>query len=91
MAHKGNESDRIPAITQSKGAEAVIPPKSNRKEPCEYKREPYWERNQIEGAFNKLKHWRRIATRYDRRSIYFLLALYPGFLGHLGLTNVEST
>ncbi|HZA22940.1 MAG TPA: IS5/IS1182 family transposase, partial [Dehalococcoidia bacterium] len=30
----------------------------------------------IEGAFNKLKHWRRITTRYDRKSIYFLSALY---------------
>ena len=55
---------------------AVIPPKRNRKEPWEYDRELYRQRNLIERAFNKLKHWRRIATRYDRRSIYFLSALY---------------
>jgi transposase len=57
----------------------VIPPKSNRKVSREYDRELYklykW-RNLIERTFNKLKHWRRIATRYDRKSLYFLSALY---------------
>ncbi len=58
------------------GAIAVIPPKSNRKSPWEYDRELYKQRNLIERAFNKLKHRRRIATRYDRRSLYFLAALH---------------
>ena len=47
------------------GAIAVVPPKSNRKSPWEYDRELYKQRDLIELAFNKLKHWRRIATRYD--------------------------
>ena len=76
LADKGYESNRIKAFIRSGGAKAVIPPKSNRKEPWEYDRELYRERNLIERSFNKLKHWRRIATRYDRRSIYFLSALY---------------
>ena len=38
--------------------------------------ELYQERNLIERAFNKLKQWQRIATRYDRRSLYFLSALH---------------
>ena len=38
--------------------------------------ELYRERNLIERAFNKLKQWRRIATRYDRKSLYFLSALH---------------
>ena len=42
----------------------------------EYDRELYRERNLIERAFNKLKQWRRIATRYDRKSLYFLSALH---------------
>ena len=46
--------------------EAVI--QSNRRDPD---RELYRERNLIERAFNKLKQWRRIATRYDRKSLYF--------------------
>ena len=76
IADKGYESNRILAFIRAQGAEAVIPPKSNRRDPWEYDRELYRERNLIERAFNKLKHWRRIATRYDRRSICFLSALY---------------
>ena len=76
IADKGYESNRILAFIRSKGATAVIPPKSNRRAPREYDRDLYRERNLIERAFNKLKHWRRIATRYDRRSLYFLSALY---------------
>ena len=76
LADKGYESNRVLGCIRSSGATAVIPPKRNRKEPWEYDRELYRQRNLIERAFNKLKHWRRIATRYDRRSTYYLSALY---------------
>lgn len=76
IADKGYDSNRILSFIHSQGAIAVIPPKSNRKTPQEYDRELYKRRNLIERAFNKLKHWRRIATRYDRRSLYFLAALH---------------
>ena len=76
IADKGYESNRLLAFIRDQGAEAVIPPKSNRRDPWEYDRELYRERNLIERAFNKLKQWRRIATRYDRRSLYFLSALH---------------
>ena len=76
IADKGYESNRLLAFIQDQGAEAVIPPKSNRRDPWEYDRELYRERNLIERAFNKLKQWRRIATRYDRKSLYFLSALH---------------
>ena len=76
IADKGYESNRLLDFVRASGAEAVIPPKSNRREPWEYDRELYKQRNLIERAFNKLKQWRRIATRYDRRSLYLLSALY---------------
>ena len=76
IADKGYESNRVLAFIRNQGAEAVIPPKSNRRDPWEYNRELYKQRNLIERAFNKLKQWRRIATRYDRRSLYLLSALY---------------
>ena len=41
-----------------------------------YSRRTYKKRNPIERFFNKLKHFRRIATRYDRRAEYFLAALH---------------
>ena len=64
IAGKEYESSKIPAFILANGATAVIPPKSNRGDPCEYDRE----RNLIERAFNKLKRWRRIAIRYALRS-----------------------
>ncbi len=76
LADKGYDSDTILRFIREQGAIAVIPPRSNRKIQREYDRELYKQRNLIERAFNKLKHWRRIATRYDRRRIYFLAALH---------------
>ena len=54
------------------GAEAVIPCNPTRKQPIPYDFEAYKVRNTIERCFNKLKHFRRIATRFDRRASYFL-------------------
>ena len=49
-----------------------IPPKSNRRwKPCFSKR-LYRERNLIERFFSKLKHFRRVATRYDKLATNFL-------------------
>jgi transposase len=59
--------DRIDAI----GAEAVIPSTRSRKTPIPHDRALYRLRNRIERCFNKLKHFRRIATRYDRRAVHF--------------------
>ena len=51
---------------------AVIPPKANRKTPrtCDFAL--YCERNLVERFFNKLKHFRAIATRYDKLARNFL-------------------
>jgi|TARA_B100001971_G_scaffold178242_1_gene173060 transposase len=76
IADKGYDSDTILGFINQQGTIAVIPPKSNRKTQRRYDRELYKERNLIERAFNRLKGWRRIATRYDRRSIYFMAALH---------------
>jgi transposase len=48
------------------GAEAVIPTKSNQNTPRDYDKDLYKERNLIERIFNKLKYFRRVATRYDK-------------------------
>lgn len=76
IADKGYDSEQVMGFIQEQEAVAVIPPKSNRKTPREYDRELYKQRNLIERTFNKLKHWRRIATRYDRKSVYFLASLH---------------
>jgi transposase len=50
----------------------VIPPKANRKtsRPCDFAL--YCERNLVERFFNRLKHFRAIATRYDKLARNFL-------------------
>ena len=76
IADRGYDSDGVLEKIEGLGAGAVVPPKSNRREQREYDKELYKERNLIERIFNKLKSFKRIATRYDRKSIYFESFLY---------------
>ncbi len=69
IADKGYDSENVLGKVKELGALAVIPPRSNRKVQREHDRELYKERNLIERAFNKLKRFRRIATRYDRKAL----------------------
>lgn len=59
------------AIAES-GVEVVIPPKRNRNVQRAYDVDLYKERNRIERFFNKLKQFRRVATRYDKLPANFL-------------------
>jgi transposase len=71
LADKGYDADRIRELIQEQGASPNIPPKSNRRrKPCFSKR-LYRERNLIERFFSKLKHIRRVATRYDKLAPIF--------------------
>ena len=65
-ADKAYDSDAlIDAITAS-GAQAVIPPRANRTEQRAFDRHIYKGRNLLERFFCRIKHFRRIATRYDK-------------------------
>jgi len=66
LADKGYDSDHFVGIILENGAIPVIPSRMNRKEPRDYDKELYKERNLVERLFQKLKHYRRIATRYER-------------------------
>ena len=78
-AYDGNAlRDQIAAT----GAQAVIPSKRNRKVFIPHDVAAYKHRNRIERCFNRLKHFRRFATRYDRRSIH-----YTGF-AHLAAAMI---
>ena len=72
LADKGYDADYIVEGALNCGAAAVIPPKSSRKNPREYDKDLYKERNLLERLFNKLKHFRRVATRYDKTASAFL-------------------
>lgn len=72
LADKGYDADYIVEAVEKIGAIAVIPPKSNRNNPRKYDKELYKERNLVERLFNKLKHFRRVATRYDKTALSFM-------------------
>jgi transposase len=61
---------------QQAGKTIVIPPKANRKEPRPYDKDLYKARHLIENFFAKLKQFRAIATRYDKRATHFLAAIH---------------
>ena len=66
LGDKGYDSDEIRNDLMDRGIEPVIPPRSNRKTPIEYDREAYKRRNLVERCVNRLKQFRRIATRYEK-------------------------
>jgi transposase len=76
IADKAYDSNGLRAIIAEAGAEAVIPSKRSRSILIPHDKTAYRLRNRIERFFNKLKHFRHIATRYDRRAIHFLACLY---------------
>lgn len=72
IADKGYDSDAIVEHVVTKmQARAVIPPRSNRKQQRDYDRALYKLRNRIERCFNKLKQFRRFATRYEKSKACF--------------------
>jgi len=72
IADKGYDANYMIEAAEKIGAQAVIPPRSIRKTPREYDTELYKERNLIERMFNKLKNFRRVATRYDKLDIAYI-------------------
>ena len=77
LADKGYDADaRVIEPLIAAGKQAVIPPKSNRKVQRHYDKELYKARHLIENFFEKLKHYRAIATRYDKRAAAFLGAIH---------------
>lgn len=57
---------------QRRGIQAIIPPKRNHGDPATYDQAVYRERNRVERAIVKLKRFRRVATRYDKRQVHYL-------------------
>ena len=68
--------ERVLAGLEQAGVAIVIPPKSNRISPRAYDTDLYKARHLIENFFAKLKQYRAIATRYDKRAVSFLGAIH---------------
>jgi len=72
LADRGYDSDANRAAIRAAGAAPCIPPRKNRAVPVVYGRHLYKERNVVERYFARVKQYRRVATRYDKRAANFL-------------------
>jgi len=76
LANKGYDGDAVLEGLLIHGILPVIPPRSNRSKPVSCSFRQYRDRNRIERMFNRLKQFRRIATRYDKTAKSFLAFLH---------------
>jgi len=72
LADKAYDSNALRMFIADMGAQAVIPCNPTRKRLIPYDFKIYKARNAIERCFGKLKQFRHIATRFDRKALHFL-------------------
>jgi len=75
LADKAYDADPLIDALNQRAITPVIPPKANRKVKRDCDFALYCERNLVERFFNKIKHYRGIATRYDKLARNFLGAV----------------
>jgi transposase len=75
LADKAYDADPLIDALNQRAITPVIPPKANRKAKRDCDFALYCERNLVERFFNKIKHYRGIATRYDKLARNFLGAV----------------
>jgi transposase len=77
LADKGYDADAFIEQIQTQQCTPVIPPRSNRKNARRFDKYIYKERHLIECFFNKIKHFRRVFSRFDKKASSF-----AGFLAY---------
>jgi transposase len=75
LGDKAYDSTELREELQERGTKPIIPNRSCRKQPFSFNRRLYKARWLIESAFNRLKDFRRIATRYDRLARNYLASV----------------
>lgn len=77
IADKGYDSNALIQQLEKQDCLPVIPPRSHRKTPRDYDKHLYKERHLIECFFNKIKHFPRVFSRFDKKASAFM-----GFLAY---------
>jgi transposase len=72
LGDKGYDADAILEDLEERGVAAIIPSKRNRKVQRVIDGHLYALRNLVQRCFSKLKHSRRLATRYDKTADSYL-------------------
>ena len=75
LGDKAYDTDAFRALLAERRIEAVIPSSARRTRACALDRIAYRRRNLIERMFCRLKDFRRIATRYDKRADIYLSSI----------------
>ncbi len=78
VGDKAYSSNEIRQQLRRSGTTAVIPKRSNEKRRGRFNRGLYRERNRVERLINRLKQYRRIATRYEKYAVNYLAMLMIG-------------
>lgn len=79
VADKAYDAMALRELIEAIPAKAVIPPRANRREPIRWSKAIYRHRNLVERFFCRIKHFRRIATRYDK-----LVERFASFISLVG-------
>lgn len=72
IADKGYDLDALVKTITVQQAQAVIPPRSNRKEQREYDRHLYRKKHLVDCFIGKIKHYRRVFSRFEKLSKSYL-------------------
>jgi transposase len=75
VGDKGYSSSKIRRYLRRRGIRYSIPRKDNEKHRGKFDKALYRERNRVERCFNRLKQYRRIATRYEKNGQNYLAML----------------
>jgi len=75
LADRAYDADALRQSLKQRGAWANIKPMPNRRNVPAFSAFLYRQRNLVERFFNKLKHFRAVATRYDKRADNFLAGI----------------
>ena len=75
LGDKAYDSAELRGALNERGTKPVIPNRCNRKQPFSFNKRLYKLRWRIENAFNRLKDFRRIATRYDKLARNYLASV----------------
>ena len=72
IADKAYDSDKLVKLAQAQGMQVIISSRARRKEPRPLDEQRYEARHLIENLFQRMKVFRRVATRFDKLDCRFL-------------------
>lgn len=76
VGDKGYDTNAVVECIEQQGAQVVIPSKKNRTTERIIDKNLYQDRNKVERFFLKIKQYRAVATRYDKKATCYLAVVH---------------